>query len=63
VNETTIDVGAAVLDRNLQRSLLEAGISGFEFLCGIPGTMGGALRMNAGAYGSDISQVLFMRLC
>jgi len=58
VNQTTIDVGAAVLDRNIAALSSDEGISGFEFLCGIPGTIGGALRMNAGAYGSDISQVL-----
>jgi UDP-N-acetylmuramate dehydrogenase len=58
VNHTTLDVGAAVLDRNVAALSCEAGLSGFEFLCGIPGTIGGALRMNAGAYGSDISQVL-----
>lgn len=58
VNETTIDVGSAVLDRNIADLSCKQSISGFEFLCGIPGTIGGALRMNAGAYGSDISQVL-----
>jgi UDP-N-acetylmuramate dehydrogenase len=58
VNETTIDVGAAVLDRNVAALSSDAGISGFEFLCGIPGTIGGALRMNAGAYGSEIAHVL-----
>ncbi len=58
VNETMVDVGAAVLDRNVATFSCTAGISGFEFLCGIPGTVGGALRMNAGAYGSDISQIL-----
>lgn len=58
VNETTIDVGAAVLDRNVTDFSCDAEIAGFEFLCGIPGTIGGALRMNAGAYGSDISQIL-----
>ncbi len=57
-NETTVDVGAAVLDRNVAAFSCEAGIAGFEFLCGIPGTIGGALRMNAGAYGSEIAQVL-----
>lgn len=62
VNETTIDVGAAVLDRNLAALSCEAGITGFEFLCGIPGTIGGALRMNAGAYGCEISQVLLNAL-
>jgi len=58
VEETIIDVGAAVLDRNLASFSCEEGIAGFEFLCGIPGTIGGALRMNAGAYGSDMSQIL-----
>lgn len=58
MDTTTIDVGAAVLDRNVAAFASEAGISGFEFLCGIPGTIGAALRMNAGAYGSDIAQVL-----
>ncbi len=58
LNETTLDVGAAVLDRNVATLTCKEGIAGFEFLCGIPGTIGGALRMNAGAYGSDISQIL-----
>ncbi len=36
----------------------DAGLSGFEFACAIPGTLGGAVRMNAGAYGSEIADVL-----
>ncbi len=36
----------------------DAGLGGFEFACAIPGTVGGAVWMNAGAYGSDIAQVL-----
>jgi UDP-N-acetylmuramate dehydrogenase len=36
----------------------DAGLAGFEFACAIPGTMGGAVRMNAGAYGSEIVDVL-----
>jgi UDP-N-acetylmuramate dehydrogenase len=35
-----------------------AGLAGFEFACAIPGTVGGGVRMNAGAYGSDFSSVL-----
>jgi UDP-N-acetylmuramate dehydrogenase len=58
VDGTYIDVGAAVLDRNIATLSCEEEIGGLEFLCGIPGTLGGALRMNAGAYDSDISQVL-----
>lgn len=58
VDDVTLDVGAAVLDRNLAALACQEGIGGLEFLCGIPGTIGGALRMNAGAYESDISQVL-----
>lgn len=58
VDEATLDVGAAVLDRTIAHLSIDESITGFEFLCGIPGTMGGALRMNAGAYGSDIAQIL-----
>ena len=36
----------------------QAGLSGFEFACGIPGTIGGGVKMNAGAYGSEIKNVL-----
>ncbi len=53
-----IRVGAATLDGVLARAALEANIAGFEFLDGIPGTIGGALRMNAGAHGKDIAGVL-----
>ena len=40
------------------RRVGDAGLAGFEFACAIPGTMGGAVRMNAGAYGSEIADVL-----
>lgn len=45
--------GAAVLDKQLAAGALEAGIGGFEFYHGIPGGIGGALRMNAGASGTE----------
>jgi UDP-N-acetylmuramate dehydrogenase len=53
----TIEAGAAALDLNVALTARDAGIGGLEFLSGIPGTIGGALRMNAGAYGTDVSQV------
>ncbi len=62
IEDTQIDVGAAVLDRNVAEFACQESLTGLEFLCGIPGTIGGALRMNAGAYGSDISNVLVYAL-
>jgi UDP-N-acetylmuramate dehydrogenase len=53
-----MQAGAAALDVNVAQVACEHGIGGMEFLAGIPGTIGGAVRMNAGAYGSDIAQVL-----
>lgn len=50
--------GAGCLDLNLALFSAENNITGLEFLSGIPGTIGGAVRMNAGAYGADISQIL-----
>jgi UDP-N-acetylmuramate dehydrogenase len=53
-----IHAGAACLDIHVAELAADYGLTGLEFLSGIPGTIGGALRMNGGAYGSDISQVL-----
>ncbi|MFQ6017891.1 MAG: UDP-N-acetylmuramate dehydrogenase [Kiloniellaceae bacterium] len=50
--------GAAALDLNVAKAAKLKGIGGLEFLCGVPGTIGGALRMNAGAYGKEIKDVL-----
>jgi UDP-N-acetylmuramate dehydrogenase len=49
--------GAAALDAAVSRRAADAGIAGLEFLRGVPGTIGGALRMNAGCYGSEINDV------
>jgi UDP-N-acetylmuramate dehydrogenase len=54
---TTIAAGAAALDLNVALTARDAGIGGLEFLSGIPGTIGGALRMNAGAYGAELADV------
>ena len=50
-------VGAAALDANAARAAADAGIGGLEFLRGIPGTIGGALLMNAGCYGRELRDV------
>lgn len=55
---TTIIAGAAALDMNVALTAAKHGIAGLEFLSGIPGTIGGALRMNAGAYGGETKDVL-----
>lgn len=55
---TKISVGAGALDANVAQVAAGAGLTGLEFLAGIPGTIGGALRMNGGAYGREIKDVL-----
>lgn len=50
--------GAAALDATVAERASADGMDGLAFLSGIPGTIGGAVAMNAGAYGSDIAQVL-----
>ncbi|MCX7930963.1 MAG: UDP-N-acetylmuramate dehydrogenase [Rhodovarius sp.] len=50
--------GAAVLDATLAEHAAAQGLTGLEFLCGIPGSIGGAVAMNAGAYGAEIKDVL-----
>lgn len=58
IDDTTIKVCSGMLNAKLARILLEQGLSGFEFAAGIPGTIGGAVRMNAGAYGSQMSNIV-----
>jgi UDP-N-acetylmuramate dehydrogenase len=50
--------GAAALDAVVAEHAAAASLSGLEFLSGIPGSIGGAVAMNAGAYGSEVAQVL-----
>ena len=56
VEGTTITAGAGLADRRLAAAALEAGLGGFHFYHGIPGSLGGALRMNAGANGVETTQ-------
>jgi UDP-N-acetylmuramate dehydrogenase len=53
-----VRAGAAVPDVKVARAAQEAGISGLAFLRGVPGAIGGALRMNAGAYGGETKDAL-----
>lgn len=53
-----IHVGAGALLSEVSAKALEAGLTGFEFASGIPGSMGGAAYMNAGAYDGDMSDVV-----
>jgi UDP-N-acetylmuramate dehydrogenase len=53
-----IRAGAAVPDVKVARAAQESGIAGLSFLRGIPGSVGGALRMNGGAYGGETKDVL-----
>ncbi len=58
LSETRIRAGAAVPDVRLAQAAAAAGIAGLAFYRGIPGTVGGALRMNAGAHGGETKDIL-----
>ncbi len=58
VEGARVTAGAAALDVMVSKVAQKAGIAGLEFLRGIPGTVGGGLRMNAGAYGREFKDVL-----
>jgi len=55
---TRLTTGTAVPDVKVARAAAEAGIAGLSFYRGIPGSIGGALRMNAGAHGTETKEVL-----
>jgi UDP-N-acetylmuramate dehydrogenase len=57
-DDGAIRAGAAVPDRRLAEAAADAGQGGFAFYAGIPGGLGGALRMNAGAHGSETADVM-----
>ena len=57
VEDGVIHAGAATLDGNVALVARDAGIGGLEFLSGVPGTIGGGLRMNAGAYGREFKDI------
>ncbi len=58
LEKDTIEVGASTLDKKVSDFAKHNNISGMEFLSCIPGSIGGAIIMNSGCYGSDISKIL-----
>ena len=58
VDDESIRVDAGLLNSKIAQILLEKELSGFEFAAGIPGTIGGAVKMNAGAYGGQMSDIV-----
>ena len=63
IENDTVTVGAGVPLAKLAFQLLNESLSGFEFASGIPGTIGGAIRMNAGAYGSEFKDIVIETKC
>lgn len=57
VEGAMVEAGAGALDVNVALTARDKGVAGLEFLRGVPGTIGGALRMNAGAYGREMNDV------
>ena len=56
--DNRLRVGAGALDKMAAKQAARAGVSGLEFFVGVPGSIGGALRMNAGCYGHETKDVL-----
>ncbi len=63
INEETVKVGAGVKLATLGIALKKEELTGFEFAAGIPGSIGGAVRMNAGAYGGEFSNIVEKVTC
>ena len=58
LKDNTLEVGAGILDTNLAKFAQKNRIKDFEFLSGIPGTIGGAVKMNAGCFGSETKNII-----
>jgi len=58
VSGMRVTAGAGCIDAQVAKAAAQAGVAGLEFFRGVPGTIGGAVRMNAGAYGGEVKDVL-----
>lgn len=58
VEDTVVRAGSGALIKDVSKLAAAASLTGFEFACGIPGSIGGAMAMNAGAYGGEIKDVI-----
>ena len=58
LGDDIIIAGSAVLDKSLSDFAMNNNLSGFEFLSGIPGTIGGGIKMNAGCFGKEFKDIL-----
>jgi len=58
IEENVLEIGAGTLDKTLSRYAAEKSIKNLEFLSCIPGSVGGAIKMNSGCYGDEISHIL-----
>ena len=58
IDNNNLIVGSSILDINLSNYAMRNNIEGFEFFSGIPGTLGGAVKMNAGCFGNETKDIL-----
>lgn len=58
IGENTITLGAGFRNKEMRKTLVEKGMGGLEFLCSIPGLIGGSVKTNAGCYGSEVKDVI-----
>ena len=58
IDDVTVKVMSGMMLSRLGNKLADKGLAGFEFATGIPGSIGGAVRMNAGAYGGEIKDII-----
>lgn len=56
--DNTITIGAGMRNGGLEKHFIEKGIGGLEFLCSIPGVIGGSIKTNAGCYGKEVKDVI-----